>query len=108
MAAKFTDHFFWIARFMNETEPHGMWDEEDGFYYDVLRMPDGRTNRLKVRSMVGLLPLCANAIIEPWQRARVPQAVVSVTDRWRRVPNLWESVHPTGPGGPTPIVVALC
>ena len=37
----------------------GMWDEEDGFYYDVLRLPDGRSQRLKVRSMVGLLPLCA-------------------------------------------------
>ena len=35
---------------------HGMWDEEDGFYYDVLRLPDGSTTRLKVRSMVGLLP----------------------------------------------------
>ncbi len=37
----------------------GMWDEEDGFFYDVLRLPDGRAQRLKVRSMVGLLPLCA-------------------------------------------------
>src|SRR5271169_5191885 len=37
----------------------GMWDEEDGFFYDVLRLPDGRSQRLKVRSMVGLLPLCA-------------------------------------------------
>ncbi len=36
-----------------------MWDEEDGFFYDVLRLPDGQAQRLKVRSMVGLLPLCA-------------------------------------------------
>jgi hypothetical protein len=36
-----------------------MWDEGDGFFYDVLRLPDGRSERLKVRSMVGLLPLCA-------------------------------------------------
>jgi hypothetical protein len=36
-----------------------MWDEQDGFFYDVLRLPDGRSERLKVRSMVGLLPLCA-------------------------------------------------
>src|SRR5437899_5448179 len=40
-------------------EDVGMWDEEDGFFYDVLRLPDGRSQRLKVRSMVGLLPLCA-------------------------------------------------
>src|SRR5262249_581831 len=37
----------------------GMWDEDDGFFYDVLRLPDGYAQRLKVRSMVGLLPLCA-------------------------------------------------
>ena len=36
-----------------------MWDEEDGFYYDLLGLPDGSAQRLKVRSMVGLLPLCA-------------------------------------------------
>src|SRR5437763_14386942 len=41
MAIKFMDHFLWIARAMNQTGPEGMWDEEDGFYYDVLRRPDG-------------------------------------------------------------------
>ena len=40
-----------------------MWDEEDGFYYDVLRLPDGTATRLKVRSMVGLIPLCAVSVI---------------------------------------------
>ena len=42
----------------------GMWDEEDGFFYDVLRLPDGQAQRLKVRSMVGLLPLCAATTFE--------------------------------------------
>src|SRR5262249_33729341 len=42
----------------------GMWDEEDGFFYDVLRLPDGRAQRLKVRSMVGLLPLCAATMFD--------------------------------------------
>ena len=42
----------------------GMWDEEDGFFYDVLRLPDGRAERLKVRSMVGLLPLCAVTVFD--------------------------------------------
>ena len=41
---------------MNRAGPDGMWDEEDGFYYDLLRLPDGSATRLKVRSMVGLLP----------------------------------------------------
>ena len=75
MAIKFSDHFLWIARAMNQTGPEGMWDEEDGFYYDVLRLPDGSARRLKVRSMVGLLPLCATTVIEPWQRERVPRVV---------------------------------
>src|SRR5262249_25650187 len=60
MCVKFVEHFLWIASSMahagNDT---GMWDEEDGFFYDVLRRPDGQAERLKVRSMVGLLPLCA-------------------------------------------------
>ena len=58
MAMKFADHFLWIARAMNQAGPDGMWDEEDGFYYDVLRLPDGKATRLKVRSMVGLPYLC--------------------------------------------------
>ena len=74
MAIKFAEHLLWIARAMNQAGPDGMWDEEDGFYYDVLRLPDGSATRLKVRSMVGLLPLCATTVIEPWQRERAPRA----------------------------------
>jgi hypothetical protein len=60
MALKFAEHFMWIANaLMRAGGDVGMWDEEDGFFYDVLRLPDGRAERLKVRSMVGLLPLCA-------------------------------------------------
>jgi hypothetical protein len=51
MALKFAEHFLWIAAAMNRGGEDGMWDEEDGFYYDLLRLPDGRTTRLKVRSM---------------------------------------------------------
>ena len=75
MVTKFIEHFLYIAAAMNKPGPEGMWDEEDGFYYDVLRLPDGRATRLKVRSMVGLLPLCATTVIEPWQRDRVPRSV---------------------------------
>ncbi len=93
MAIKFADHFLWIARAMNQTGPEGMWDEEDGFYYDVLRMPDGSARRLKVRSMVGLLPLCATTVIEPWQRERMPRVLLkTLRERLQRMPELAESV----------------
>jgi hypothetical protein len=65
MALKFVDHFLWIASSMIRLGDNtGMWDDEDGFFYDVLRLPDGSAHRLKVRSMVGLLPLCAATVFE--------------------------------------------
>ena len=75
-----------------------MWDEEDGFYYDLLRLPDGSATRLKVRSMVGLLPLCATTVVEKWQRERIPQADGAMFGTLRQMPELLESIHPTGPG----------
>ena len=98
MAVKFSDHFLWIARALNQAGPTGMWDEEDGFYYDVLRYPDGSATRLKVRSMMGLLPFCATTVVESWQRDRIPEALSIVTDRLLRVPDIAGSIHPTGPG----------
>ena len=65
---------------MNKVGHDGMWDEADGFYYDVLRLPDGSATRLKVRSLVGLLPLCATTVIEPGQRERVPRVVRALAD----------------------------
>ena len=67
MVLKFVEHFLFIAAAMNREGEESMWDEEDGFYYDMLRSPDGTATRLKVRSMVGLLPLCATTVIEQWQ-----------------------------------------
>ncbi|MBI5582267.1 MAG: glucosidase [Deltaproteobacteria bacterium] len=65
MCVKFIEHFLWIASsMMHGGGGTGMWDEEDGFFYDVLRLPDGRSERLKVRSMVGLLPFCAVTVFE--------------------------------------------
>jgi hypothetical protein len=98
MVSKFIEQFLYIARAMNRPSQDGMWDEEDGFYYDLLRLPDGSATRLKVRSMVGLLPLCATTIIEPWMRERVPRAVAAIRERERRMPELKETIHPTGPG----------
>ncbi|HZJ60346.1 MAG TPA: glucosidase [Chitinophagaceae bacterium] len=98
MAFKFIEHFYFIASAMNASGGDGMWDEQDGFYYDLLRLPDGSATRLKVRSMVGLLPLCATTILESWQRERVPRVMKFVAERLRRMPELASTMHPTGPG----------
>jgi len=98
MVIKFVEHFLYIAAAMNRRGPEGMWDEEDGFYYDLLRLPDGSATRLKVRSMVGLLPLCAATVLEKWQREAVPQTAAAFQARVRQMPELLESIHPTGPG----------
>ena len=67
VASKFFEHFVYIADAMNKIggEEMGMWDEEDGFYYDVLHLPGGEHIPLKVRSMVGLIPLFAVETFEP-------------------------------------------
>jgi hypothetical protein len=98
MVFKFTEHFYFIAAAMNRPGNDGMWDEEDGFYYDLLRLPDGSGQRLKVRSLVGLLPICATTVIEKWQRDRIPKTMQEIYDRLRRMPELMETIHPTGPG----------
>ena len=98
MVVKFVEQFYYIAAAMNRPGTDGMWDEEDGFYYDLLRLPDGSSTRLKVRSMVGLLPLCATTATEEWQRERVPRAVHHIEERLRRTPELVATMHQSGPG----------
>ena len=98
MVFKFAEHFYYIAMAMNKTGQDGMWDEEDGFYYDLLRLPDGSATRLKVRSMVGLLPLCATTVIEKAQRESIPGTLAQIFERLRRMPELKQSIHPTGVG----------
>ncbi len=98
MAAKFIEHFLYIAAGMNKPGAEGMWDEEDGFYYDILRLPDGSATRLKVRSMVGLLPLCATTVVEPWQRNLIPRTMTIFGGRLKKMPELLKVIHPTGPG----------
>jgi hypothetical protein len=73
MAIKFLQHFLYIAIAM-EHEGAGddsLWDEEEGFFYDLLRLPDGHAERVKVRSLVGLLPLAANVLVTPSAEARI-------------------------------------
>ena len=67
MATKFFEHFLYIADAMNHIgeDRTQLWDDEDGFFYDVLHLPNGNRVRLKVRSMVGLIPLFAVTTIEP-------------------------------------------
>jgi hypothetical protein len=98
MVLKFVEHFYYIALAMNKPGQDGMWDEEDGFYYDLLRLPDGSATRLKVRSMVGLLPLCATTVIEQSQREAIPRAMTLMSERLRRIPEIGAAIHPTGPG----------
>ncbi|MGB5204398.1 MAG: glucosidase [Eudoraea sp.] len=98
MIVKFAQHFLFIARAMNKPGNDGMWDEEDGFYYDLLRLPDGSAVRLKVRSLVGLLPLCATSIVEKVQRDRIPEAMATIREFERRMPELLETIHATGEG----------
>jgi Glycosyl hydrolase family 63 C-terminal domain len=98
MIMKFAEHFCYIGSAMNRPGQDGMWDEEDGFYYDLLRLPDGTSQRLKVRSMVGLLPLCATTIMEKSMRERIPRTMAGLHERLRRIPELQATIHPTGPG----------
>ena len=98
LARMFVDHFLLISNALNRVGEGGMWDEEDGFYYDVLRKPDGSAMRLKVRSVVGLLPLCATTLVEPETRERMPRLMQYVLDLLHRAPHLLDGIHPTGPG----------
>ena len=74
VASKFWEHFLYIAQAMTKLGPDGvsLWDETDGFFYDVLHLPDGVRQPLKVRSMVGLIPLFAIETLESEMLDRIP------------------------------------
>ena len=71
IASKFFEHFVEIADAMNTLGGTGLWDEEDGFYYDQL-LVEGQAYPLKIRSIVGLIPLFANAVLEDKKMAKLP------------------------------------
>ncbi|QNN23758.1 glucosidase [Planctomycetales bacterium ZRK34] len=71
MASKFFEHFVAIVDAMNTLGGSGLWDEHDGFYYDQLHVGD-QTTRMKVRSMVGLIPLCAVEILNRCDLDKLP------------------------------------
>ena len=74
VASKFWEHFLYIAHAMNKRgdDEIRLWDEKDGFFYDVLHLPEGKPFPMKVRSMVGLIPLFAVETLEPELLDRLP------------------------------------
>ncbi len=99
-AFSFLQHFMWIAYAMDRIgDNHDeMWDEADGFFYDVLRFPDGSATRLKVRSMVGLLPLCASTIFEQDTLTKYPKLRELIALFSKRYPEVMAQVAPTSEG----------
>ena len=104
LALQFVRHFCRTSFALNGAgaQNNGMWDEEDGFYYDLLRLPNGSRQRLKTRSLVGLLPLCATVILEPDLLAQHPEFMQRVERFLRRHAHLATTMAPidrVGVGG---------
>jgi hypothetical protein len=99
-AYKLLESVIWITYAMDRLGENqdDMWDEEDGFYYDVLRLPDGEAFRLKVRSMVGLLPLCASTVVEQDSVMRHPRLMELIEVFRERHPEVLAQVAPTFEG----------
>ncbi len=100
IAFKFVQHFMWISYAMDRIgeQRDEMWDEEDGFFYDLLRLPDGQAMRLKVRSLVGLLPLCASTVFNGDFESRQPKLAEMINLFKKRNPELVSHVSPTDSG----------
>ncbi len=100
VAFKFIQHSLWISYAMDRIgDNHDeMWDDEDGFFYDLLRLPDGQAMRLKVRSLVGLLPLCASTVFEGEAVTRHPKLMEMIALFRKRHPELAAHVAPTDKG----------
>jgi hypothetical protein len=100
MVLKFVQHFVSIASATIHAGGNtGMWDEEDGFFYDVLQLPGGNAQRLKVRSMVGLLPLCAVTTIDGGLRAKYPDVFERFEDFLEARRELRTFIHDPGKTG---------
>ncbi len=101
MVLKFVQHFLWIAGSMDRVGDNQdeLWDEEDGFFYDVLVLPDGSAKRIKVRSMVGLLPLMAVTVIEPEMIEAMPEVIERIQTFVNKRPELVANIHPINQPG---------
>jgi hypothetical protein len=96
IAYRFVEYFIRIAYAMDRIgENHDeMWDSQDGFYYDLLRLSDGDALRMKVRSMVGLLPLCASTVFEASALARYPKLAELIEVFKKRHPEVIAHIAP--------------
>jgi len=97
IAFRFLEHFVWITYAMDRIGEHHdeMWDSQDGFFYDLLHLPNGDAMRLKVRSLVGLLPLCASTVLEAnGILQRHPRMMELVALFWKRHPDLMKHIAP--------------
>jgi hypothetical protein len=100
ISMKLFEHFLWISSSMiRADEDGGMWDEQDGFFYDVLCLPDGGNQRLKVRSMVGLLPLCAVTVYNREMREKYPEVGQQISKFLSTKPELTAFIHNPGKPG---------
>jgi hypothetical protein len=99
ISMKLFEHFLWISSSMiRSDEDGGMWDENDGFFYDVLCLPEGGNQRLKVRSMVGLLPLCAVTVYNR-EMMKYPEVSQNIAKFLSTRPELTAFIHdPSKPG----------
>lgn len=93
MVLKFLEHDVWITSSLVSLGGTGMWDEDDGFFYDVLRLPDGRAQRLKIRSMVGLLPFCAATSFDGQLLAKYPEVAKRFEWFMKSRPELTAAFH---------------
>ena len=94
VAYRFLEHFIWIAYAMDRIGggQDEMWDSGDGFFYDLLHFPNGDTMRLKIRSMVGLLPLCASTVLEHDTLRNHPRILELVNLFRKRHPEVLEKI----------------
>ena len=98
IAFRFLEHFVWITFAMDRLgENHDeMWDTADGFFYDLLHLPNGDAVRLKIRSMVGLLPLCAASVFEPGTFANHPRILELIDLFHKRHPEVLAKIAVAG------------
>jgi len=101
LVLKFVEHFLWIAGSMDRIGENQdeLWDEEEGFYYDVLILPDGSATRIKVNSMVGLLPLCATMVVSQEVISEMPEVIQRLQRRMAKHPELLANIHPPAKPG---------
>ena len=96
IAFRFMEHFLWITYAMDRIGEHHdeMWDSKEGFFYDLLHLPNGDAMRLKIRSLVGLLPLCASTVFESEVVTRNPRMMELVEIFKQRHPDLLNHIAP--------------